>query len=412
MLDFKSIVPEETQLSEPQIMEGFPPPNEGQVTINNWRLPPFNRWAFHHVRELIPTSTIHRTEKPVERIPLISSLLDRLAFQGPDGREWTIGSLLPLTWTDGFLVMQRGRALMEWYDAGMHPEVQHIVFSVSKSISAILAGVVIGDGRLDPDALVTRYIPEVEGSAYGGDCTVRHVLDMTVSINFIEDYLDAGGDFMRYRVATGWNPIPQGSKAEDLRAFLTTLRRGPGPHGQTFHYVSPNTDLLGWILERATGRPYAAVLSDAIWKRINSEFSAYITVDRVGAPRTAGGICATLRDLARFGDMVRNRGRVGDTQVVPEWWIDDIRTKGDPVAWASGSMAKMMPRGRYRGKWYSTGNDRGAFCAIGIHGQWIYIDPTSEVTIVKLSSQPLPLDDTMDALLLTAFDAISRGLGG
>jgi CubicO group peptidase (beta-lactamase class C family) len=216
---------------------------------------------------------------------------------------------------------------------------------------------------------------------------------------------------MRYRVATGWNPIPQGSKAEDLRAFLTTLRRGPGPHGQVFHYVSPNTDLLGWILERATGRPYAALLSDAIWKRINSEFSAYITVDRVGAPRTAGGICATLRDLGRFGDMVRNRGRVGDDQVVPEWWIDDIRTKGDPVAWASGSMAKMMPRGRYRGKWYSTGNERGAFCAIGIHGQWIYIDPTSEVTIVKLSSQPLPLDDTMDALLLTAFDAIASSLG-
>ena len=78
----------------------------------------------------------------------------------------------------------------------------------------------------------------------------------------------------------------------------------------------------------------------------------------------------------------------------------------------AGSMAKLLPRGRYRGKWYSTGNERGAFCAIGIHGQWIYIDPTSEVTIVKLSSQPLPLDDTMDALLLTAFDAISRSLGG
>jgi CubicO group peptidase (beta-lactamase class C family) len=74
-------------------------------------------------------------------------------------------------------------------------------------------------------------------------------------------------------------------------------------------------------------------------------------------------------------------------------------------------MAKLLPRGRYRGKWYSTGNDRGAFCAIGIHGQWIYIDPTSEVTIVKLSSQPLPLDDAMDGLLLAAFDTIARSLG-
>jgi CubicO group peptidase (beta-lactamase class C family) len=411
MLDFKKIAAKETELSEPQIMEGFPPLNEGQVTLTNWRLPPFNRWAFHHVREILPTASIHRTDRLVGRFPLIASSLDQLGFEGADGRGWTVGGMLSATWTDGFLVLQRGRALMEWYDSGLRPEIAHIVFSVSKSIAAILAGIVIGDGRLDPDAPVTKYIPEVEGSAYG-DCTVRHVLDMTVSINFIEDYLDAQGDFMRYRIATGWNPVPQGSKAEDLRSFLPTLRRGPGPHGKVFHYVSPNSDLLGWILERATGRPYATLLSDTIWKKLGTEFDSYITVDRMGAPRSAGGICATLRDLGRFGDMVRNRGRVDDEQIVPEWWIDDIRTKGDPVAWQGGTMAKLLPRGRYRGKWYSIGNDRDAFCAIGIHGQWIYIDPVSEVVIVKLSSQPLPLDDSVDRLLLTAFDAIARSLGG
>jgi len=399
-------------LDEPHLMEAFPAPNEGQVTLANWRLPPFNRWAFHHVRELVPSAAIYRSERLVDRIPLTSSLIERFAFEGPDGREWTVGALLPATWTDGFMVLQRGRALMEWYDGSLRPEEPHIVFSVSKSISAILAGIVIGDGRLDPDALVTRYIPEVEGSAYGGDCTVRHVLDMAVSINFIEDYLDSQGDFARYRVATGWNPVPEGMKPDDLRHFLTTLRRGPGPHGQIFHYVSPNSDLLGWILERATGHPFAALLSDAIWKKLGTEFDAYVTVDRMGAPRTAGGICTSLRDLARFGDMVRNRGRTDGQQIVPEWWIDDIRTKGDPAAWKAGDLAKLIPGGRYRGKWYSIGNARGAFCAIGIHGQWIYIDPASEVTIVKLSSQPLPLDDAMDRLLLTAFDAIARKLGG
>jgi CubicO group peptidase (beta-lactamase class C family) len=257
---------------------------------------------------------------------------------------------------------------------------------------------------------VTRYIPEAAGSAYG-DCTVRHVLDMTVSINFIEDYLDAQGDFARYRRATGFNPVPDGQKPEDLRSFLPTLRRGPGPHGQIFHYVSPNSDLLGWILERATGRPFADVFADAIWRKLGTEFDAYIAVDRMGAPRTAGGICACLRDLARFGDMVRMGGVAHGERLVPAWWIEDIRTKGDPAAWAAGDIAKLIPGGRYRGKWYNMGNERGAFCAIGIHGQWIYIDPVAEVTIVKVSSQPLPLDEAVDRLLLTAFDAIARSLG-
>jgi len=401
---------QEFELAEPRIMEEFPAPNEGQVTLANWRLPPFNRWSFHHVREVLPTAAIYRSERSVERIPLLKSGIANLAFQGPDDKEWTVEAMLPATWTDGFIVMQRGRAMMEWYDVGFRPEMPHIVFSVSKSMSAILAGIVIGDGRLDPDAPVTKYIPEVEGSAYG-DCSVRHVLDMTVSVNFIEDYLDANGDFARYRVATGWNVVPEGGKPEDLRRFLTTMRRGPGPHGNIFHYVSPNSDLLGWILERATGRSFADLFSDAIWRRLGTEFDAYVTVDRMGAPRTAGGICTSLRDLARFGEMVKNRGRAHGAELVPAWWIDDIRTKGDPAAWAAGDMAKLIPGGRYRGKWYSIGNERGAFCAIGIHGQWIYIDPASEVVIVKLSSQPLPLDDAVDHLLLRAFDAIAASLG-
>jgi CubicO group peptidase (beta-lactamase class C family) len=397
-------------LAEPRLMDSFPPPNEGQVTLANWRLPPFNRWAFHHVREIVPTAAIYRSERAISRIDLQASTIDKLAFQGPDGREWTVGALLAATWTDGFLVMQRGRALMEWYDAGLRPEIPHIVFSVSKSITAIVAGAVVEIGGLDPELPVTHYIPEVGNSAYG-DCTVRHVLDMTVNTNFIEDYLNASGDFARYRIATAWNPVPNGQKPMDLRNFLTTMPRGPGPHGKVFHYVSPNSDLLGWILERATNRSFATLLSEAIWRKLGTEFDGYVTVDRMGAPRTAGGICVTLRDLARFAEMVRNHGRVEQLQVVPEWWIEDIRSKGDPAAWAAGDMAKLMPGGRYRGKWYNLGNDRGAHCAIGIHGQWIYIDPASEVVIVKMSSQPLPVDDVVDRLLLTAFDAIARNLG-
>ncbi|MEZ5831393.1 MAG: serine hydrolase [Dongiaceae bacterium] len=318
--------------------------------------------------------------------------------------------MLPATSTDGFLVLHKGQVAFEWYGNDLAPRDPHIVFSVSKSITGILAGILVERGQLDPDAPVVRYVPEAAGSAYG-DCTVRHVLDMTVGIAFVEDYLDTTGDFARYRAATGWNPVTNPVLGSDLHSFLVTLRRDANPHGAKFHYVSPNSDMLGWILERAGGLPYARLLTELIWQRLGTETDAQVTVDRAGAARAAGGICVTLRDLARFGEMVRNFGRSNGEQIVQRWWIEDILQNGDQRAWlATETAAKFLPAGRYRSQWYMIGNASGAFCAIGIHGQWIYVDPKVEMVIAKLSSQPLPLDDATDRLLLTAFAAIADAL--
>ena len=240
---------------------------------------------------------------------------------------------------------------------------------------------------------------------------MRHVLDMNVGIAFVENYLDTTGDFARYRAATGWNPVANPALASDLRSFLVTLRRDENPHGAKFHYASPNSDLLGWILERAGGVPYARLLSDLIWKKLGAEADAHVTIDKLGAARAAGGICVVLRDLGRFGEMVRNFGRAGGKQIVPRWWIEDILNNGDRRAWlAQPTAAKFLPNGRYRSQWYMIGNASGAHCAVGIHGQWIYIDPAAEMVIAKLSSQPLPLDEGIDYLLLAAFDAIAQSL--
>ena len=395
-------------MSTEPLMRGFPPAPAEQVTLANWRQPPFNRWGFSHVRQILPTAPIARA--PVPPAPLRRSERDigRIAFQGPDGKERTITGLLSESYTDGFLLLQRGRVLAEWYDSTSAPALPHIIFSVSKSVTGTLAGVLVERGLLDPEAAVTRYIPEAAGSAYG-DCTVRHVLDMTVSTDFVEDYLDPHGDFARYRIATGWNPVDP-AKATDLRSFLVTLRRGKHPHGRDYHYVSPNSDLMGWILERAGGQPYAELLSEALWQPMGAEFDAYTAVDRLGAPRPAGGICVSLRDLARFGEMMRCRGMAEGRQVIPGWWVDDIRNNGDAGPWQRAEASKIAPKGRYRSKWYVLGNDHGAFCGIGIHGQWIYVDPAAEITIAKLSSQPLPVDDPTDFLILAAFQAIAKAV--
>jgi CubicO group peptidase (beta-lactamase class C family) len=380
------------------------------ATLANWRQAPWNSWAFHHVPEIIPAMRIAHDSGRVSQLPEAARDLGTFAFTGPDGAQRSVARMLLETATDGFLVLHKGSVAFEWYGNGLSPGDPHIVFSVSKSITGILAGILVESGQLDPNAPVVRYVPEAAGSAYG-DCTVRHVLDMTVGLAFVENYLDPVGDFARYRVATGWNPTDNPALAMDLHSFLATLPRDANPHGAAYHYASPNSDMLGWILERAGNQPYARLLTDLIWSRLGTEADAHVTVDRLGAARAAGGICVTLRDLARFGEMVRNFGRAGGRQIVPRRWIEDILANGDRRAWlASPTAAKFLPNGRYRSQWYMVGNPTGALCAIGIHGQWIYIDPAAEIVIAKLSSQPLPVADATDNLLLAAFDAIASAL--
>ena len=306
-------------------------PTRAGTTLANWRSRPHSGWAFSRVRELIPTAAVPAgTAAPLEAA---SREVLLTPFEDPNGGERTVADALDERSAEGLVVLKAGRLVAEHYFGGYDGRRPHILFSVSKSVTGLLVGILADRGLLDPDGPVTALVPEAEGSAYG-DCTVRHLLDMAVSVAFHEDYTAPEGDVIRYRRATGWNPPAPGEDPGDLHGFLRTLRRGDGAHGQRFHYVSPNCDMLGWIVERATGLPYAETLSKLIWQPMGAESAADITVDRLGAPRAAGGISATLRDLARVGEMVRRRGTAAGRQVVPAWWIDDILTGGDRQAWA------------------------------------------------------------------------------
>lgn len=387
-------------------MRGSPPAADRQVTLANWREPPYNRWAFRHVREIVATAAIARAGRSW-RLGRELGAVEDIVVAAPDGGELTVAEWLDRTWTDGFIVLRRGTIVAERYDAGHDAATPHIVFSVSKSVSGLIAGILADRGLLDVDAPVARYLPEAEGSAYG-DCTVRHVLDMTVAVSFREDYLDRQGEFARYRQATAWNPVDDPRHPPDLRSFLVTLKGDGRAHGEAFHYVSPNSDLLGWVIERATGGRFADAAMGHLWRPMGAEFDAYVTVDRLGAARAAGGVCMSLRDMARVGEMVRCRGLANGRQVVPGWWIDDMFANGDREAWLKGDLRDLLPAGRYRSQWYVPGH--GQACAIGIHGQWIHVDRKAAVVIAKQSSQPLPIDDALDRLNLAAFAAIAKAL--
>lgn len=399
-------------MDDGKLMRGFPPAAADQVTLANWREPPYSRWAFHHVREIVPSACIANDPAGICALPGAgddTGLLD-LQVMDEQGQACRLGKFQEDTYGDGLMVLHDGKAVLEWAAPHCPPQEPHIIFSVSKSLSAILAGVLVEGGEIDPELPVTHYVPEAAGSAYAGS-TVRHVLDMTVGIEFSEDYLDKDGAFERYRRSTSWNPVSPGAPEIDLRSFLTTLPRDHREHGTQFHYVSPNSDMLGWIIERATGKRFSDLFSEMIWQPLGADHDGYVTVDRLGAPRSAGGICVTLADLARFGEMIRCNGFANGRQIAPESWIADIRGHGSYEAWQRGDMAYLFPKGRYRSKWYQTGNDTGAICAIGIHGQWIHIDPVRKVTIVATSSQPLPFHDPTVLARIHMFETIARSLG-
>ena len=384
------------------------PANSSITHLGNWRIAPYNRRAFSHVRELVPSANIAADPARTALIERNLVDLDRLSFAARDREVVSLKDFLDRTSTDGIVVLKDGRIAYEWHrndDMAANP---HIIFSVSKSVTALIAGILVGQGRLDADAPVTRYIPEAKSSAYD-DATVRHVLDMTVSLDFEENYLDPGGVFMRYREATGWNP-PRALSVPYLHEFIVTLKKAARPHGERFSYLSPNSDLLGWIVERAGGAPFADLMRDLLWQPMGAAHDAYITLDPHGASRTAGGICMMLEDLARLGDLARNDGAANDRQIVPAAWMADIRNNGDPAAWQKGEMTELFGKGRYRSKWYASGEPSGAFTGIGIHGQWLYVDPSAGMVIAKQSSQPLPVDWPLDLLHLDAFNAIAKAL--
>ena len=273
------------------------------VTLANWRTAPYSSQSFHNVDKLIPVSRIEGPEQAWEFATQPQSL-DSLIFEDQLGQKRQLPEVLNTTATRSLVVLQGGRLVAERYGQGYDGETPHILFSVSKSLTGAMAGILVDQGMLDPECPAIIYVPEVADSAYGG-CTVRHVLDMTVSSSFSEEYLDLSGDYGRYRRATLWDPALPGKHPGTLHGLLATLSPAPEPHGEVFNYLSPNSDFLGWVVERASGRDFSSLFSTLIWKPMGAEANAYVTVDSEGAPRTAGGICVLPRDLARFGEMMR-----------------------------------------------------------------------------------------------------------
>lgn len=390
-------------------MQGTPPTGDSIVGVHNWSTYPHLRWGFLHTREVVPTARIERGSGPVLELPRAERDLTSLEFETAGGRI-TVGEMIARSYTDGFLVLHDGRIVFETYGPGMTPSTTHLLQSVSKSIAGTAAGVVIGEGALTPSTLVTDVLPELRSTSFEG-ATVRHVLDMRTGTAYDETYDSPDADVFLTEVLAGWRRWKGDPPVANVYEQIAALGNARA-HGELFDYRSILTELLGWMLERTSGQRYPELISRTIWSQIGAEQDADITI-RHGITLPDGGICVTLRDLARFALMHLREGVAGDRQVVPREWIMDTRN-GDAecrAAFEPTEDEEWMPGGFYRNQWWvlKPGEE---YTGLGIHGQHAYVNVPANVVCVKLSTRPAPLDDDLSAATLAAARAIADALAG
>ena len=380
-----------------EVMQGFPPSEPNRVSLANWRKAPYCHWAFHHVREIIPSADI--SNDPTDVWELKPNTMDTSSLG--------LDNAMVSTDCDAIVVLHKDKLVHESYRNGMTSRDPHILMSVSKSMLGLVAGTLVERGELAENDLITKHLPEIENTAYAG-ATVRDLLDMRAGILFDEDYLATEGPIVDYRFAANWNPVPKDRVAADLRSFMSLLTETDGPHGGRFHYVSPNTDLLAWVFERASGMRYAELVSERLWKPLGAEAPGYITVDRIGGARAAGGKCLLARDLARVGMMMANGGQRDGKQVVPACWLEDIVQNGDPQAWKDGDFYNEMGQRdiHYRSKWYVNREAEPLIFGVGIHGQFLFVDPAKKLSVAWLASQGSPLDSPLFEQVLATIEKI------
>ncbi len=389
------------------LMAGSPPEESQLVTISsNWQEGPRNRWAYQHVGELVPSAVVSRGTGPVLPLPPAPQDLGPLPLDGV-ACATTLEAFLPETFTDGFLVLRDGQLVYERYFNDMQPASRHLLHSISKSLCGVLAGGLVESGAVDLGAPVSAYVPELWESAHG-DATVSQLLDMTASVHFNEEYADPDSDVQAQDRAAGWRPR-RIDDPEDSYAFLRGLRRA-GQHGLSFQYCSATTDVLAWVLERASGRRYPDLLSEGLWTRIGAECDAFVTVDAAGFGFANGGVSVSLRDLARLGQLVLDDGGAGDHRACSAAWATRIRGGADAALMEGTDFARAYPRGSYRSQWWCTGEAGKPFLAVGIYGQFLWIDPTANVVVAKLSSLPKALDPLVTRDHHRAFAAIAAAL--
>lgn len=407
--------------SDPAVMDwmkGFPPPPDRIIMQPDsvYFSFPKLRWSVCHLRELLPTEEISRglgaphalEYPPPYQFADERQAIDALTFSPIDSDEmmsWE--DSIYANYTDGLMIIHKGRVVYERYFGCLTPDGKHAAMSMTKSITGLLASILIAEGKLNDSALVSDIIPEVKGRAYGS-ATVRQVMDMTTGLKFSEDYSNPDADIWQYSAAA--SPLPKPANYQGPSGYwdYLPLVEAQGRHGGVFHYKTIDADMLGWIVSRVSGKSVTEFASERLWQPMGAEQDAYMTVDGIGVPFAGGGLSAGLRDLGRLGLLILNEGVLGNERLFPAQAVRSIREGGDASKFGANYPALLG--GRYSSMWWIYPGGEGVFAARGVHGQTIYVDPSADMVLVRYASYPRAENPLIDPTSLPAFRSVAEYL--
>ncbi|HWW66119.1 MAG TPA: serine hydrolase [Sphingomonadaceae bacterium] len=367
------------QILPPPLAGG--PPSDVPVALQlaRWSMldPDINTLTFHNMDQLFTTRTVARSG-PVWRLPRADHALDfTYTYKGV---TYTPEQFLDRTYTNALLVMKDGKIVSEIYRNNTNERTRFMGWSMTKSFTSVLVGCALAEGRIKSlDDQIVAYLPELKGSGYDG-VTIRQILAMRSGVDYEERYdFDKPGAAARNHIAA---LIKNAARFADAARTVKRLHKP----GEVFQYKTLDTAVLGWLIERVSGgSTISAYMAQRLWEPLGAEADGFFIMDGppgVGREFNGAGFNATLRDYARFGLMMLNNGRANGHQIVsPEWVRESTRPSGPSDA----------ARGGYGLQWWLLG-DKGAYSAIGLQGQYIYVDPATRTVVVKLSYFP-PADE-------------------
>ena len=389
-------------------MKGFPVAPNQRVPCDLWDRAPWNRWSFQHIREILPTTEVWRGSGPIWELKENPVDLDLIPFASQSGKNTTVIDWLLQNYADGILVIHHGEIRYERYFNEMTERTLHLSQSMAKSVTSAVAGILVSRGLLDPEERISTYLPELKASGWK-DAKLRHALDMTSGVRYVEDYEALDSDIASTDIASGWR-----SAKPDIPYFqcmwdqILSLNETIREHGEVFEYRSIETDVLAHCMERVTQTRLAELISRELWQPLGVEESACFTVDGAGYPLADGGFNATLRDYARFGEMLCRGGAGNGQQIVPKAWITDS-LNADPSIFSDENNMD-FDNGAYRNQFWIRDIDRRILIARGVFGQIIYSDLDNHLTIARLASWPEFVSGERKTDDLRAFDAITHFL--
>lgn len=357
-----------------------------QTNTYNWLRPPYKNWSIKNVKKLFDTAPIAKGKKTVKLEKDLLSF-DDLNIEQFDGKTYPFEAHLDSNRTDGFLVLHKGKIIYEKYFGNMTETSTHNWFSMSKSLTGTTLAILAAEGKLDLQKPTVDYIPELKGTAWDGTL-VQEVMDMTVNIQFDEIYNDPKSDAYTFGRVARFVEIPNlPSEFENVLDYFKTVQKGNN-QDKLFHYVSLNTEVLGMIITKVTGKKPSKVMSEKIWSKLGAEQDAYIVQDPNGYELVSAAINTTLRDAGRFGQLMLDNGYYNGQQIVPKSVVENIRQGGNIEKFADSKRGRDFKNFSYTNQWWCT--DHTAFFAKGLFGQWIYIVPAADLVIVKFTTADIP----------------------